>query len=546
MLALLAAIAPAARPGVPTVVESQGLIAPGVNGFLGPLGINDVFGSSVAVIGDLDRNGAEDLAVGTPTATSPPGGAVWILFRGLDGMIQSQTRIDALTSGLPLDANDDFGRSLAFLDDHDGDGNPELAVGAPNHAPGAFFGAGAVFVLSLDETGAVLASTVIAEGVGVMPPPATFTGFGYALATIPDLDEDGLPELAVNDTVGVSSQPVVWILGLDVNHTPLTATPFTGADPVFGSIVASGDRFGRALCATPDLDGDGRAELAIGAPGTGDWDKGAVWIAFLQPGPVIASAVRIAANQSGFIGPLEAGAQFGSALAAGDLDADGTPDLVVGAPFADNAGGTTTGKGVIWSLQLDATANVTLQSKIAQGESGFVGPLGAEDQLGSALALLADIEGSQNIVAGARGTGGSYVFAPGAIWMLDIAYPQAWTDLGTALAGTNGPPLLEGHGVLSEGSLGSLNLTGGPPLGTTNFFVGLSALNLEFKGGVFVPSPNLMIFGLPLDIDGSLTLGFVWPAGIPSGISFYFQHWMADPGGPAGYAASNGLKGTTP
>ena len=45
---------------------------------------------------------------------------------------------------------------------------------------------------------------------------------------------------------------------------------------------------------------------------------------------------------------------------------------------------------------------------------------------------------------------------------------------------------------------------------------------------------------------GSKTLGSHWPAGVPSGFSFWSQWWIADAGAPAGYAASNGVRGTTP
>jgi hypothetical protein len=543
---LLAVLAPALVAGVPPTIENQGLITAGVNGFTGPLGGADVFGSSVAVIGDLDRNGVDDLAVGAPTSSSPVGGAVWILFRAPNGAIMGQSRIDASSSGLPLDANDDFGRSLAFLDDHDGDGHPELAVGAPNWGPGSFFGAGSVFVLSLDETGSVLAFTQIAEGAGPVPLPQTFTGFGSALAAVADLDADGLPELAVTDKIGLLGQPVVWILGMDVDSTPLSAVSFSATHPAFGGLVASGDRFGDALSAVPDLDGDGRQELAIGAPGTGMSDKGAIWIAFLGAGPTIGSAVRILQGISGFVGPLENGAQFGGALAGGDVDGDGNADLVVGSPFADNAGGTTTGSGALWILQLDDDAHVTAEAQISEGESGFTGPLGPDDQLGSSLALLPDIEGSQTIVAGARGTGGSYIFAPGGIWILDLAYHNAWTNLGEALAGTHGFPHLVGNGVLTPSSAGSLLLSNGVPFGSSALIVSFTAVNVPFKGGVLVPAPTLLIFGLPLDIDGSIDLLFTWPTGIPSGFSFYFQHWMPDPGGPKGFAASNAVRGTTP
>jgi hypothetical protein len=44
---------------------------------------------------------------------------------------------------------------------------------------------------------------------------------------------------------------------------------------------------------------------------------------------------------------------------------------------------------------------------------------------------------------------------------------------------------------------------------------------------------------------GALTLPFTWPTGVPAGASLYFQMWISDSGALAGFAASNGLKGTT-
>jgi len=53
---------------------------------------------------------------------------------------------------------------------------------------------------------------------------------------------------------------------------------------------------------------------------------------------------------------------------------------------------------------------------------------------------------------------------------------------------------------------------------------------------------------IPLTLGGSgqLALGFTWPAGVPSGAAIWSQVWMPDALGPQGYAASNGLKITTP
>ncbi|RKY21215.1 MAG: hypothetical protein DRQ55_05140 [Planctomycetota bacterium] len=122
--------------------------------------------------------------------------------------------------------------------------------------------------------------------------------------------------------------------------------------------------------------------------------------------------------------------------------------------------------------------------------------------------------------------------------------PSQWTDVGNGLAGTGGiTPLLEGAGDLSAGSSNEANLTGALPGSTTHLLVGFSLLNTSFKGGVLVPSPDVLFLGLPVDGAGALSLPFVWPAGVPAGTPIWLQHWVSDPAGPKNLAASNGLMG---
>jgi hypothetical protein len=117
-----------------------------------------------------------------------------------------------------------------------------------------------------------------------------------------------------------------------------------------------------------------------------------------------------------------------------------------------------------------------------------------------------------------------------------------WTDVGFGLAGTGGAvPKLEGSGPLTGGSMNRIELTNALPDSVTYLAIGLSVLEKPFKGGVLVPSPDLILPDLPVDSGGNLSLPFTWPDGIPAGSNLWFQHWILDPGGPQGFAASNGL-----
>ena len=76
--------------------------------------------------------------------------------------------------------------------------------------------------------------------------------------------------------------------------------------------------------------------------------------------------------------------------------------------------------------------------------------------------------------------------------------------------------------------------------------IGAFQANLLLLGGVLVPSPNLVVAGLPTGPTGALDLTGTWPVGVPNGASLYFQVWIVDAGGVAGAAATNGLRATVP
>jgi hypothetical protein len=80
----------------------------------------------------------------------------------------------------------------------------------------------------------------------------------------------------------------------------------------------------------------------------------------------------------------------------------------------------------------------------------------------------------------------------------------------------------------------------------TALVVGLSRLDAPFKGGVLVPSPDILIAGLVTDATGAALVSGSWPAGLPSGFAVSFQYWITDAMGPQGFAASGAVQGTTP
>jgi hypothetical protein len=146
-------------------------------------------------------------------------------------------------------------------------------------------------------------------------------------------------------------------------------------------------------------------------------------------------------------------------------------------------------------------------------------------------------------------------FAPEMNWLCGWTASQAFgftptdcafQDLGYALAGTQGDPLLSGVGDLSDNSPVELNLRSARPNTVGFLIIGLNRLDLPFKGGTVVPSFDVIVAGLPTDGNGDLFLADTWPSGIPSGTTIYFQYLIADPVGVKHMAFSNAVSGTTP
>ena len=127
-------------------------------GFGGELDAMDRFGESVTALGDIDKDGVVDLAVGA--ANDDDGGenrgAVWILLMNTDGTVKSESKISSASGGFvgPLDDDDRFGSAVAPLGDIDQDGLLDLSVGARFDGDGGER-RGAAWMLSLDGIAAI-------------------------------------------------------------------------------------------------------------------------------------------------------------------------------------------------------------------------------------------------------------------------------------------------------------------------------------------------------------------------------------------------------
>src|SRR5688572_13732497 len=205
------------------------------------------FGWHLALLGDIDGDGVEDIIAGA-TATDAPGKAH--ILSGRDGSI--------LRTLVSPGANDLFGWHVAPAGDLDGDGKAEVLVGAPSaKAMGATSATGAVYALSIDD------GRIVRAWHGSIPDGE----FGQVVCALGDLDGDGTEDVGIGAPCRESP-----------GSRPGEASVFSGRS---GERLhhwtgrTAGELYGRMIADAGDLDGDGMRDVAIGAPwhGRGGLEK---------------------------------------------------------------------------------------------------------------------------------------------------------------------------------------------------------------------------------------------------------------------------------
>jgi len=486
----------------------------------------------------------------------------------------------------PTMQGQEFGDDAAFVGDENGDGVPEVALadhfasrvvvfdgayGDVRHVlsfePFDGFGSDADGgELDGDGLADIAAGYWSIDGVRLLSGLDGHQIKGYAkiskvLEVVGDVDGDGLDDLAVGDDHQTSGTQVGGLVRV-----------FSSAsgDPYYEDWGEDDDdRLGMALAALGDLDGDGVPDVAYGAPGEGDGttafnDFGAVYAGTVGTGQVLWKVAGVTAM-----------AGLGSALApAGDVDLDGVPDLIVGAgggiatvrvlsgvdgtalslaPQPLIQEGFATAVASAGDMNADGRPDVAVGAPLAPGGGRvdfFDGATGAPIgsllplealpgwAMGEALDGPADVnaDGIADLVVGMPDT--SFPWADGRA-LLASTRDVPWQHLGHALAGADGDPLLRVEGVPRSDTKVVLKLAGGPAGGFAWLVLGAGANEIPLLGGVLVPDLGVQLPEF-LDAAGRAVFTGRWPV-VPPGVELTFQAWLVDASGPAGWTASNAL-----
>jgi hypothetical protein len=301
----------------------------------GELG-GDNFGYSISAAGDFDNDGVDDFIVGAPAIDSGlPGrpGFAYVIF-GVDGGTVSPDLGDALRLTGEFSA-DGFGWSVTDAGDFLGNDDC-VAVGAPSNDSQWGLDAGAVYVYEGGNNPDNVVDHVIGPG-GTAPG----SNYGFALQGVGDWGGSSHTDLAIGAPNNNSGSGLTG--RVEIVYGDSFEPSFTGDRFVVGEVA--GDQFGYSLARLWDFTQNGSDDVLIGAPfhdqPQTDAGKGYVF----EGGSSVTQAANL--EIKGNI-PMRVGAEANdnyswTVASAGDFDGDGDKDLAVGAPFGNKLNDAVTG-----------------------------------------------------------------------------------------------------------------------------------------------------------------------------------------------------------
>ena len=407
---------------------------------------------------DDDGDGFGDATTGSPACTQPSGAVADDtdcddtddeVYPGadeaLDGVDQSCDGATELLIAHPT-AGDEFGRALASAGDTNGGSATDLVIGSYDYSPSGShvrYGAAWLFL------GAVATDLSSADAWATLTGSATDSRAGIAVSGAGDLDGDGFDDFLVGEDAytGTHAGRAYLVWGpVGSGSAALTSYPYltgqtagdqagvrlagsTEGDQILvsaveataGGLTAAGKVYLVAAADLPssgsaglesvataiisgtsananigtsvllaDIDGDGVEDVVLNS----DRDGGTVW--FFQ-GPLSGSLDTTDAD--GSLTAVGSSDQLGSALAVGDPNDDGVPDVLIGARYADD-GGTNSGAAYL----VEGTLKV---DKVVSAKAWATIPgLAASDFAGHAVAMAdLDADGIDDLAVGAYGVG---------------------------------------------------------------------------------------------------------------------------------------------
>jgi hypothetical protein len=463
------------------------------------------FGAAVGTAGDIDGDRHADVLVGCPPGVRAGiAGGFALLYSGY------QLRSAGSSSGptlIPPPVNQTgarFGAALGTAGDVDGDGYSDVIVGSPNFTPDAqHSNAGRAFVF------AGRPDALLPEAWRVIRGAQSSSHFAYSVASAGDVNGDGNSDVVVGARFHDN--------GLDLprgrvqvhhgNADGLGQTPDWSLAPAPEPTGDLTPDFGFSVAGAGDVNDDGYGDVLVGALGYGG--GGAAFLYLGGPAPPTTAAWSAASSQSD--------AEFAVSVAgAGDVNGDGHADVIVGAPF-ESHGHTEEGRAYVFHGRpqgLSASATTVLELNIPNAHFGgsvasagdvnadgysdvVVGATGYPAAAGAAFVFLGGPEGLSTIaIATLRGS-------PGVLSGRSVAGAGDTNGdgYGDVLVGASGISTAIGYVYAYLGGPAGISGSAAQTLeGTSSFgtsLAGAGDVDDDGYGDVLIGSPNESPVGKP-------------------------------------------------
>ncbi|WP_426954226.1 beta strand repeat-containing protein [Muricoccus radiodurans] len=436
--------------GIPSVIDLALVTADSIVIRINGASVGDQSGISVSWAGDVNGDGYDEVIIGAPGA-DPSGrsgaGSSYVVFGHAEGFTDIDLASLTSTQGFRIDgeiAGGQSGLSVSSAGDVNGDGYADLIVGAPFAGPSGrdFAGIGYV-VLGYDGgfTDLDLTDLTVAEGFRISGATADDQS-GISVSSAGDLNGDGYDDLIVGafsadpaGRVGAGSSYVLF--GRADGFADIDLSGLTVAQGFRIDGAVAGDQSGFSVSSAGDVNGDGFADLIIGAPtadASGRSINGSSYVVFGQAGGFADIDLGSLTSTEGFRidGAVSGDLSGRSVSSAGDVNGDGYDDLIVGADGADPSGRAGAGSSYVLFGHAGEGANIDLANLTAAQGFRITGAA-TNDQSGYSVASAGDVNGDgyDDLIVGAYGADPSGRFGAGSSYVV-FGHSGGFTDVDLA------------------------------------------------------------------------------------------------------------------
>ena len=381
-------------------------------------GLNNWTGRSVSPAGDVNGDGFDDVALGAPYATGPAGrslaGKGFVIFGSAAGATVDLRNLDPQQGFAIIGANngDQIGVSVSGAGDFNGDGFQDVVVGAPEMSGNGQAAAGRAYVVfgSGQPDTVDLQTLTKAQGIDIQG-AVVGDKSGRAVSGAGDLNADGKSDILIGapfaDPGSRTDAGRVYVVYGSTSPGNVNLAQLGAQEGFTIDGAAPDDAAGRAVAAARDINGDGKPDVVVGAPGAGT-DAGSSYVVFGKASPTDVDLASLPSSQGFAIHGATAGDNSGNAVAGvGDVNGDGFRDVAVGAPKAAGLGRQNAGASyVVFGSASPSTVNLASMS----GSQGITAVgAAADNESGFSVAGAGDVngDGKPDVLIGAPYAEGS-------------------------------------------------------------------------------------------------------------------------------------------